>query len=80
MIYVDVERTPPRRYKNEFRWRVMPPEEANEAGFFDRSFGSKKKAMEYQKQVKARFPDQPCALCDTGRYFDDFGRIYDSRE
>ncbi len=71
---------PPRRYRNEFRWCVMPPETAAEAGLFDRSFGNKQKALEYQKQVKARFPKEPCTLCDTGRYFDHLGRSYATTE
>ena len=64
----------PIRYRNEFRWRVMPPDGAREEGFFDRSFGNKKKAIAYQKQVKAKFPDAACCLVDTGRWFDSFGR------
>jgi hypothetical protein len=42
----------------------MPPEGASEQGFFDRSFENKKKAVEYQKRVKAKFPNAPCALVD----------------
>lgn len=51
----------PIRYRNHFRWRVMPPEGASEHGLFDRSFENKTKALAYQKQVKARFPDAPAA-------------------
>ena len=61
-------------YRNHFRWRVMTSEGAAEQGFFDRSFENKKKALEYQKQVKAKFPDQPCCFIDTGRWQDSFGR------
>ena len=64
----------PIRYRNHLRWRVMPPDGAAEAGFFDRSFETKKKALVYQKRVKARFPDHPCCLLDTGRWYDSFGR------
>ena len=64
----------PIRYRNHFRWRVMPPEGASEQGFFDRSFGSKKEAVAYQKKVKAKFPDQPCSLIDIGRWYDSMGR------
>ena len=53
----------------------MPPEGASELGFFDRSFENKKKALEYQKRVKARFPNAPCAMVDMGRWTDSFGRI-----
>ena len=35
----------------------MPPDHAAEHGFFDRSFENKKKAVAYQKQVKAKFPE-----------------------
>lgn len=67
------------RHKNEFRWRVMPPDGAGEKGYFDRSFPNKKKALAYQKQVKAAFPGEFCALCDTGKYYDAEGRIYSSK-
>ncbi len=52
----------------------MPPEGAAEQGFFDRSFENKKKALEYQKQVKAKFPNGPCCRIDMGRWHDSFGR------
>jgi hypothetical protein len=64
----------PIRYRNHFRWRIMPPEGASEQGFFDRSFENKKKAVAYQKQVKAKFPNDPCCLIDTGRWYDSLGR------
>jgi hypothetical protein len=64
----------PIRYRNHFRWRIMPPEGASEQGFFDRSFENKKKAVAYQKLVKARFPNAPCCLIDTGKWFDSLGR------
>ena len=64
----------PIRYKNHFRWRVMPPEHASQHGFFDRSFETKPKALAYQKRVKAKFPDHPCCLIDQGRWHDSFGR------
>jgi hypothetical protein len=60
-------------------WRVMPPEKAAEDGFHDRSFTNKKQAVDYQKQVKSRFPDEPCCLVHTGRYFDALGRSSDRR-
>lgn len=73
-----LERSPlqrgPIRYRNYFRWRIMPPEEAAEQGFFDRSFENKKQAVAYQKQVKAKFPNSPCSIIDMGRWFDSFGR------
>lgn len=53
----------------------MPPDHAAEHGFFDRSFENKKKAVAYQKRVKAKFPDHPCCLIDTGRWYDSMGRI-----
>ena len=65
----------PIRYRNHFRWRVMPPDEAYEHGFLDRSFGNKKDAVAYQKRVKAKFPKQSCCLLDTGRWYDSMGRI-----
>ena len=65
----------PIRYRNHFRWRIMPPEGAAEHGFFDRSFGSKQAAIKYQKQVKVRFPDKPCCLLDTGRWHDNHGHL-----
>jgi hypothetical protein len=65
----------PIRYRNHFRWRVMPPDGADEQGLFDRSFPNKKQAVAYQKRVKAKFPDQPCALVDTGRWMDCMGNI-----
>jgi hypothetical protein len=68
------------RYRNAWPWRVMPPEQAAEQGFFDRSFSNKKTALEYQKQVKSRFPGEPCCLIHTGRYFDALGRAYASRK
>ncbi len=52
----------------------MPPEEARKAGFHDRSFENKKKAVAYQKQVKRKFPNLPCCLIDTGRWYDSMGR------
>lgn len=64
----------PIRYRNHLRWRVMPPENASEHGFFDRSFETKKQALAYQKRVKSRFPNEPCSLLDTGRWLDSFGR------
>jgi hypothetical protein len=51
------------------------PDNAFEAGFMDRSFGNKKDAEAYQKRVKAKFPDEPCCLLDTGRWYDSMGRI-----
>lgn len=70
----------PHRYKNDFRWRVMPPDKAVEQGYFNRSFGNKTKAVAYQKLIKTLFPDEPCALCDTGKYYDAFGHIYRSKD
>lgn len=67
------------RYKNDFRWRAMPPDQAVEAGYFNRSFGNKKKAEAYQKLIKTLFPDEKCCLCDTGKYYDAEGRIFRSR-
>jgi hypothetical protein len=64
----------PIRYRNQFRWRVMPPDKAAQHGYFDRSFENKKKALHYQKRVKAKFHGQPCCLIDTGRWYDSFGR------
>jgi hypothetical protein len=65
----------PIRYRNHFRWRIMPPDGASEQGFFDRSFVNKKKAVEYQKRVKAKFPYAPSCIIDTGRWTDSLGRI-----
>jgi hypothetical protein len=74
-----IERPPlqrsPIRYRNHFRWRVMPPNGATELGFYSRSFENKAKALAYQKRVKARFPTNPCCLIDMGRWHDSFGRI-----
>ncbi len=63
------------RYRNHFRWHIMPPQGASEKGFHDRSFDNKKKALAYQKQVKAQFPNEPCCLIDFGRWHDSFGNI-----
>jgi hypothetical protein len=71
---------PMHRYKNEFRWRVMPCEKAVADGYCDRGFGNKAKALAYQKLIKTLFPSEPCALCDTGRYYDAHGHIYHSKE
>ena len=74
-----VDRSPlqrgPIRYRNHFRWRVMPPDGASELGLFDRSFENKAKALAYQIQVKTRFPNEPCSLVDLGRWTDSFGHI-----
>jgi hypothetical protein len=35
----------------------------------------KQQAVEYQKRVKAKFPDAPCCLIDMGRWMDSLGRI-----
>lgn len=51
----------PIRYRNHFRWRVMPPDGAPNHGFFDRSFPNKRKAQEYQKRVKNRSQVNPAA-------------------
>lgn len=64
----------PIRYRNEFRWRVMPPDGASAHGFFDKGFSNKQAALKYQKRVKAKFPDQPCCLIDTGRWYDSSGK------
>ncbi len=64
----------PIRYRNHFRWRILPPEAATKQGFFDKSFENKAKALKYQKDVKRRFPNEPCCLIDTGRWYDSFGR------
>jgi hypothetical protein len=64
----------PIRYRNYLRWRVMPPSGAAQRGFFDRAFENKKSAVAYQKRVKANFPNQPCCLIDTGRWYDSLGR------
>jgi len=64
----------PIRYRNHFRWRVMPPDGASEQGFFDRSFPNKKEAVAYQKRVKERFPGETCCLLDTDRWYDSYGR------
>jgi hypothetical protein len=52
----------------------MPQEGAFEQGFFDRSFENKKKALEYQKRVKAKFSNAPCCLINMGRWYDSLGR------
>lgn len=71
---IELERGPI-KYRNHFRWRIMPPEHAADHGFLDRSFESKIKALKYQKDVKARFPNEPCCLIDLGRWTDSFGHI-----
>ena len=65
----------PVRYRNHFRWRVMPPDEAVKQGWLDKAFENKAKALNYQKEVKRRFPNQPCCFLDTGRWYDSMGRI-----
>ena len=64
----------PIRHRNYFRWRILPPEDARKEGFFDKGFESKAKAVKYQKEVKRRFPNEPCCLIDTGRWYDSLGR------
>ncbi len=73
---IPIESAPrrPIRYRNHFRWRVMPPDGASQHGFLDRSFENKKAAVKYQKRVKTKFPDDPVALVDLGRWYDSFGR------
>ena len=71
---------PMHRYKNLSRWRVMPSEKAVAEGYYDRGFGNKAKALTYQKLIKMLYSDEPCALCDTGRYYDAFGHIYATKE
>lgn len=61
-------------YKNPFRWRVTPPIKAEEHGYFDQGFGSKLKAIAYQRKLQQLFPDNPTSLSDTGRYYDALGR------
>ena len=39
------------RYKNDFRWRIMPPEQAEAQGYFTRGFGNKAKAHGYRALV-----------------------------
>jgi hypothetical protein len=73
------EPRPMHRYKNLSRWRVMPSEKAVADGYFDRGFSNKAKALVYQKMIKSLFPDELCALCDTGRYYDAFGHVYDTK-
>lgn len=68
------------RYKNDFRWRVMPPDKAEADGYFTRAFGNKQKALAYQKLIKTLYPDEVCCLCDTGKYYDAHGHIYHSKE
>ena len=57
----------------------MPSGKAVKNGYLDRGFGNKAKALVYQKMIQTLFPDETCALCDTGRYYDAFGHIYDSK-
>lgn len=64
----------PIRYRNYFRWRILPPDKARKDGFLDKGFENKAQALKYQKEVKRRFPDEPCCLIDTGRWYDSFGR------
>jgi len=71
---------PLHRYKNLSRWRVMPSSTAVADGYYDRGFGNKQKALVYQKFIKTLFPDEVCALCDTGRYYDMQGHIYNSKD
>lgn len=80
MIPQFTEPQPMHRYKNDFRWRVMPSEKAAAEGYHDRGFGNKIKAVAYQKLIKTLFPDEVCCLCDTGKYYDALGHIYRSRE
>ena len=65
------------RYRNPFRWRVMPPDGASKDGFYDRSFSNKPDAVAYQKRVKAKYPGEPVCLIDTGRWYDSLGRMID---
>ena len=68
------------RYKNLSRWKVMPSDKAIAEGYFDRGFGNKAKAIAYQRLIKTLLPDELCALCDTGLYYDAHGHIYSSKE
>ncbi len=69
----------PHLYKNDWPWRVLPCEAAEAEGFYSKGFGSKVKALAYQKEIKKLYPSEPCALVFMGRYFDDHGRSYNSR-
>ena len=62
------------RYRNDFRWRILPPDEAVQAGFLDKGFETKKQAVKYQRRIKEKFPGLPCCLIDTGRFYDSMGR------
>jgi hypothetical protein len=42
----------------------MPPDEAVKQGWLDKAFENKAKALNYQKEVKRRFPNQPCCFLD----------------
>lgn len=79
-VFTTDEPRPMHRYRNEFRWRVMPGEKAVADGYCDRGFGNKVKALAYQKLIKTLFPGEPCALCDTGKYYDAHGHIFHSKE
>ncbi len=74
------EPAPLRRYRNQWRWRVMVSKTATAEGYHERCFGSKARALAYEKQVKGLFPGEFCAVCDTGRYYDMFGRIYETKD
>ena len=78
MMLID-EPKRPHLYENEWPWRVLPCEAAAAEDYYSKGFGSKVKALAYQKQIKKLFPNEPCAVVSTRRYFDSHGRSYVSR-
>ena len=65
---------------NRKPWRVMPSLEAERAGFFDRNFSSKVKALAYKKEIVASFPDSTVNLLHLPRWRDVNGGFHDTRE
>ena len=65
----------PIRYRNHFRWRIMPPEGASEQGFFDRSFETRRKPSSIKSRLKPSSPMLRVLWSILGRWMDSLGRI-----
>ena len=65
--------------RNPFPWSVLPGPKARAAGYCQRHFPNKKRAVSYLRLVRAEFPDEEATLNRVRAIWDSGTRLFRTR-